>query len=86
MGGCLCKRKRSSSGRNRDRRQHSNINCGSGDSCNNAVQQVRRRLASRTQVVTLTTRTPSSQGVNGNRIIENSLFCVHILVLTVYSC
>ncbi|KAL3998246.1 SPRY domain family protein [Acanthocheilonema viteae] len=59
MGGCLCKKKRSSSGHNRDRRRYSGINNSGRDICNNAVQQVRRRLTSRTQVVTLATRTPS---------------------------
>ncbi|EFO22162.2 hypothetical protein LOAG_06326 [Loa loa] len=64
-------RKRSSSRRNRDRRQHSNINSGSGDACNYVVRQVRRCLASRTQAVTLTNLTPSSQDVDvSTRVIE----------------
>lgn len=66
MGGCLCKRKRSSSGR----RLHSDIS-NSRNACNNAVQQVRRRLMLRTQAVTLETLTPPSQNISGNYIIED---------------
>uniref|UniRef100_A0A8R1Y3I2 RING finger and SPRY domain-containing protein 1 n=3 Tax=Onchocerca TaxID=6281 RepID=A0A8R1Y3I2_ONCVO len=67
MGGCLCKRKRSSAGCRRDRRQHSNINDNGRDACNNAVQQVRNRLAPRTQMVT---RASSFQNVS-TRAIED---------------
>ncbi|KAM3721201.1 RING finger and SPRY domain-containing protein [Dirofilaria immitis] len=66
MGGCLCKRKQPSTEHNRNRRQNPNINDSSADICNSAVQQVRRHLASRTQVITLSARMPSFQRVDVN--------------------
>uniref|UniRef100_A0A915PR00 RING finger and SPRY domain-containing protein 1 n=1 Tax=Setaria digitata TaxID=48799 RepID=A0A915PR00_9BILA len=75
MGGCLCKRKRSSAGRNRDQRQHSNNSDSStnNDACHDAIHQVRRRLASRAQVVALATRTSPSQSVEvSSRAVEDA--------------
>lgn len=80
MGGCLCKRKRSSLGHNRDRRRCCGVNNSRRDECNNAIQQVARRLTSRTQVVTLAAQAPSSQGVDGNHIFEDPSFYVHTVI------
>ncbi|EJW76109.1 hypothetical protein WUBG_12981, partial [Wuchereria bancrofti] len=65
MGACLCKRKRSSSGRNGNGRQHFHINDSSEDACSDAARQVRRRFSSRTQTrATRTPRTPSFHSVD----------------------
>uniref|UniRef100_A0A5S6PK19 Bm3401 n=1 Tax=Brugia malayi TaxID=6279 RepID=A0A5S6PK19_BRUMA len=64
MGACLCKRKRSSSGRNGSGRQHFHINDISEDACSDAARQVRRHLASRTQIVTRAIRAPSFHSVD----------------------
>ncbi|VDK85832.1 unnamed protein product, partial [Litomosoides sigmodontis] len=72
MGGCLCKRKRSSLRRNGDRRRRAGVNNSGRDDCNSAIQQITRRLTSRIQVVTLVTQTPSSQSVDVNtRAVED---------------